>query len=138
MGQINAEFDRLDREEEAVEEQMAEVQTKLRETISKLAKLRRQKKILKTKGVEMVQRGLQTMDELELEDMASSPPTPEQHNQHLQGVQHCQQQQQIPIAQVASSAESFYLDWNAVGLPDQFPTGTSSAEASKSPFSYGQ
>lgn len=65
MNRINTESERLEREEEKAEEQMMAAQVALNEALNRLARLRRQKRALKSKGEEMVRRGLQSLDELE-------------------------------------------------------------------------
>lgn len=121
---------------------MADVQAKLKETINKLAKVRRQKKMLRTKGMEMVRRGLNTMDELEADDQQRL----QQQQQQQQQQQHQHQAYYVapPSSDTASTpqqtleqaltTDGFYLDWASLSVPGNFPPGPSSGDASKSPF----
>lgn len=54
VSKINTESERLEREEEKAEEQMMAVQAALNEALNRLARLRRQKRALKSRGEEMV------------------------------------------------------------------------------------
>jgi hypothetical protein len=56
---------RLERSEEETEEVLIQAQQTASEAAAKLARLRRQKRMLITRGSDMVRRGLQSLDELE-------------------------------------------------------------------------
>lgn len=72
VGRIISESKRLDQEEERAEEQMLKAQAELNEALARLARLRRQKRQLVTKGQQMTRLGLQSLDELEEEERRES------------------------------------------------------------------
>lgn len=63
-----AEKRRLELEEEKAEEELIALQQQMNERLSRLMRLRRQKKQIHERGVEMVRRGLNSLDELEESD----------------------------------------------------------------------
>ncbi|KJK83615.1 hypothetical protein H634G_00847 [Metarhizium anisopliae BRIP 53293] len=72
FGRIISESKRLDQEEERAEEQMLKAQAELNEALARLARLRRQKRQLVTKGQQMTRLGLQSLDALEEEERRES------------------------------------------------------------------
>ncbi|KAF4423731.1 hypothetical protein F53441_14255, partial [Fusarium austroafricanum] len=67
-----AEKRRLEREEEVAENELLELQQKVNKRLSRLMRLRRQKKQLQERGDEMLRRNVETMDDLEVLDNAES------------------------------------------------------------------
>lgn len=63
-----AEKRRLEVEEEKAEEELIALQQQVNERLSRLMRLRRQKKQIHERGAEMVRRGLNSLDELEESD----------------------------------------------------------------------
>lgn len=63
---------RLEADEEATEEELLELQRQLNERLSKLMRLRRQKRLLQSKGMKMLERDLQSVGELEAVEAAES------------------------------------------------------------------
>lgn len=59
---------RLELEEEKTEEELLALQQQLNERLSRLMRLRRQKRFLQERGVEMLSKGLSSMEELESSD----------------------------------------------------------------------
>lgn len=68
MTRITQELRRLDQRELSVEEEFEQLQSRMAEVHSRLIRLRKQKRFLHEKGVEMVNRGLKDMDELEADE----------------------------------------------------------------------
>ena len=68
MQRINEELSRLDAEEEQAEELLLERQRQINEALARLARLRKMKKLLRMKGVEMIRWDLSLMEELEEEE----------------------------------------------------------------------
>ncbi len=66
---------RLEREEEAAEAVIEDAEAKLREGLARLKRLRKQKKLVREKGVQMVERGLKDLDELEALEAAEAQAT---------------------------------------------------------------
>ena len=56
---------RLEREEREAEEELLLAQQKMNETLGRLMRLRRQRGMVKQKGIELLKRGFEDMDELE-------------------------------------------------------------------------
>ena len=59
---------KLEREEAETEKELFVLQTQLQTMVGRLARLRRQKKVLRDRGAEMFLRGVQSLDELEAAD----------------------------------------------------------------------
>ena len=68
MQRINEELSRLDAEEEQAEELLLERQQQINEALARLARLHKMKKLLRTKGVEIIHWDLLLMEELEEEE----------------------------------------------------------------------
>ncbi|KAI1869361.1 uncharacterized protein JN550_005991 [Neoarthrinium moseri] len=95
LQRINAEEDRLVREEEVAEEKLLRAQQEVNEALSKLMRLRAQKRALKTRGVDMVNRGLRSLDELDEQERAESDA----------------------VVAVQSQGGVGVIDWSSVGIP---------------------
>ena len=100
-----AEKRRIEKEEELAEEELLELQRQMsvlhqsvNERFARLARLRQQKRLVKTKGVDMIRRGLKSLDELE-------------------EVERCESE---AVIDVQSSGGFGVVDWNAVGVLDDF------------------
>ena len=63
MDRILREQRRLEAEEEVAEGDLVYIQRELNERLARLARLRRQKRLLLDKGKEMVRRNLESLDE---------------------------------------------------------------------------
>ena len=60
-----AEKRRIEKEEDTTESELLALQQQMNERISRLTRLRRQKKMVISRGHEMIRRGLKSLDELE-------------------------------------------------------------------------
>lgn len=72
MNRITSEHKRLRLEEKEAAEQLAEYQQKAAEALSRLSRIRSQRESLVTRGAEMVNRGLKSLDELDEVERAES------------------------------------------------------------------
>ncbi len=91
---IAYEFRRLEREEEQAQEELVAYQAGMGERVACLVRLQRQKKLVREKGVKMVERGLKDLDELEALEVAEA-------------------------SAAAPSAAAMDLNWSATKLPCQ-------------------
>jgi MoxR-like ATPase len=72
VDRITSEHKRLRLQEKEAEEQLAEYQRKATEALSRLSRIRSQRESLVTRGAEMVNRGLKSLDELDEAERAES------------------------------------------------------------------
>lgn len=72
MNRITSEHKKLRLQEREAEEQLAEYQRKATEALSRLSRIRSQRESLVTRGAEMVNRGLKSLDELDEAERAES------------------------------------------------------------------
>ena len=94
INRMVAELDRLQRDEEAAADAVEEAQRKASEAVARLSRIRKQRALLRTRGAEMVNRGLNSLDELEAADREESEAAVAAQEVGALGV----------------------VDWNAVGL----------------------
>ena len=59
---------KLEKEEEEAEEALFLLQTQISTAVGRLARIRRQRKVMKEKGASLFERGVQSLGELERED----------------------------------------------------------------------
>ncbi|PNP60895.1 hypothetical protein FNYG_14371 [Fusarium nygamai] len=98
---------RIEVEEEATEEELLDLQRQMNERLSRLMRLRRQKRQIQTKGTKMLERGLQSMDELEA----------------------VEQQEAQAVVDARSAGAANIVDWTAIlGASWSDPAGESSSE----------
>jgi hypothetical protein len=83
---------RIEREEEEVESELLHLQQQVAERFARLARLRRQRKTIVSKGHEMVRRGLRSLDSLE----------------------EAEREESEAVVAVQSSGGFGVVDWNAV------------------------
>jgi len=106
---------RLEAEEEVAEGDLVYIQRELNERLARLARLRRQKRLLLDKGKEMVRRNLESLDELEAEEsLEVVAPT----NNALDEVE-CQDLEAVVPASCAF--DEVEVDWSAVDLSSLGP-----------------
>ena len=89
---------RLEAAEEATEEELIQLQQQLNERLSRLMRLRRQKRQLYEKGAEMLNRGLASMDALEEAERLESEA----------------------VVSAQSVMVTDLIDWNAVGSSSDY------------------
>lgn len=92
---------RLEAAEEATEEELIQLQQQLNERLSRLMRLRRQKRQLVEKGTQMLNRGLASMDELDETERLESEA----------------------VVSAQSVLVTDLIDWNAVGSSFDFSSG---------------
>lgn len=68
LTKIMSEQRRVEQEEADAEESLFVLQTQLQTAVGRLARLRRQKRVLKERGSELFRRGMRSLDEMEEED----------------------------------------------------------------------
>lgn len=124
LRRIGEEKDRLDREEQLAEESLLRLQKELKEdlvrkqrsideAVGRLIRLRHQKEFLRKRGVKMVQRGLQSLDELDELEAAE-----------MAGGQ---------VAETSGATEWPELDWDALMSGASVVAGGSSSEVVEHP-----
>ncbi|TPX15228.1 uncharacterized protein E0L32_012437, partial [Thyridium curvatum] len=93
-------------EEEAFEDllqRQQRIQDEIREATARLIRLRKQRRFLREKGVKMVQRGLQNLDELEEMERKESEAAA---------------QESSAVLEVQANGGFDVIDWSTVGLGD--------------------
>lgn len=95
---VLAEQKRIEDAEVETEEALLALQTQLQTTVGRLARLRRQKRLLKERGSELFRRGVQSMDELDSENRRVE-------EEALRVTSHTQ-----------SLGAEVPMDWNSLGL----------------------
>ncbi|PHH84728.1 hypothetical protein CDD83_1482 [Cordyceps sp. RAO-2017] len=99
LSRITAEHRRLKSKEKEAEQELLEAHRRASEAIARLARLRSQREMLASKGAKMVNLGLQTLDELEAEELRESEN----------------------LASTMRSVEAMSaIDWSSLGLPEDF------------------
>lgn len=83
---ITAEKRRLESEEDAAEERLLRAQAEMNQALAKLSRLRRQKRQLQKRGLEMLRKGKGSLDELEESDRQESEAVAVAHSWGAHGV----------------------------------------------------
>ena len=98
MTKILSEQKRVEQEEADAEEALFVLQTQLQTAVGRLARLRRQKRVLKERGSELFRRGMQSLDEMEEED------------------RRIQASEDFVVSDVRSLGVNVPFDWSSLGL----------------------
>ncbi len=86
----------MEAEEEVTEGEILEIQRQMNERLSRLMRIRRQKRLLRDKGLAMLERNLQSIEELEV----------------------AEREEVRAVVDVQSVGAVDVIDWSSVGLVD--------------------
>jgi leucyl aminopeptidase (aminopeptidase T) len=103
---VQSELERLEQEEGSAEALLVE-------TLARISRLRKQQKLLRTKGVEMVKKNLSSMEELEEEERKEA-----EEKARKEELERVQRQEAEALAQMQQSCSSEVIDWSAVSFSD--------------------
>lgn len=103
---VQSELERLEQEEDSAEALLVE-------TLARISRLRKQQKLLRTKGVEMVKKNLSSMEELEEEERREAEETA--RSEELRRVQEKEAEALLQMQQACSSEVT---DWSGFQMDD--------------------